>query len=98
GAEEIAALGARKVGLEEIFGAVDVVSLHAPDVPSTRGMITGAHFALMHDGSTCINTARPAPVDEDALRAELVSGRLSAVPVVHDDHAPHCPPWYARWE
>ena len=93
GAEEIAALGARKVGLEEIFRAGDVVSLHAPDVPSTRGMITGAHFALMQDGSTFINTARPALVDEDALRAELVSGRISAVLDVHDDLAPDDPLW-----
>ena len=93
GAEEIAALGARKVELEEIFRAGDVVSLHAPDVPSTRGMITGEHFALMRDGSTFINTARPALVDEDALRAELVSGRISAVLDVHDDLSPDDPLW-----
>ena len=70
GAEEIAALGARKVDLEELFRASDVVSLHAPDVPSTRGMITAEHFALMREGTTFLNTARPALVDEDALRAE----------------------------
>ena len=93
GAEEIAALGARKVDLEELFRASDVVSLHAPDVPSTRGMITAEHFALMREGTTFLNTARPALVDEDALRAELVSGRISAVLDVHDDLAPDDPLW-----
>lgn len=93
GAEEIAELGARKVDLEEIFRASDVVSLHAPDVPSTQGMITGEHFALMRKGSTFINTARPALVDEEALRAELVSGRISAVLDVHDGLAPEDPLW-----
>ena len=92
-ADEIAALGARKVELEEIFRASDVVSLHAPDVPSTRGMITREHFALMQDGSTFINTARPALVDEGALREELVSGRISAVLDVHDDLAADDPLW-----
>ena len=93
GVEEIAALGARKVDLEELFRASDVVSLHAPDVPSTRGMITAEHFALMREGTTFLNTARPALVDEDALRAELVSGRISAVLDVHDDLAPDDPLW-----
>ncbi|MGN7210574.1 hydroxyacid dehydrogenase [Brachybacterium paraconglomeratum] len=93
GAEEIAGLGARKVDLEQLFRASDVVSLHAPDVPSTRGMITGGHFALMRDGSTFLNTARPALVDEDALRIELVSGRISAVLDVHDGLAPDDPLW-----
>ena len=88
GPEEIAGLGARKVDLPELFSASDVVSRHAPDLPSTREMITARHFSLMRDGATFINTARPALVDEGALRAELVSGRISAVLDVHDDLSP----------
>lgn len=93
GADEIAELGARKVDLDELFRASDVVSLHAPDVPSTRGMITAAHFSLMREGSTFINTARPALVDEQALRAELVGGRISAVLDVHDQLPADDPLW-----
>ena len=93
GAEQIAALGARKVEPEELYSRADVVSLHAPDVPATQGMVTAELLALMRDGTTFLNTARPALVDIDALRAELVSGRLSAVLDVHDDLAPDDPLW-----
>lgn len=93
GTAEIAALGARKVELAELFAASDVVSLHAPDLPSTRKMIGAEHFALMRDGTTFINTARPALVEEDALRVELLSGRISAVLDVHDELSPDDPLW-----
>jgi phosphoglycerate dehydrogenase-like enzyme len=92
-AEEIAELGARKVELEEVFALSDVVSLHAPNVPSTRHMITADLFSRMADGTTFINTARPALVDEDAMRAELITGRISAVLDVHDSLGPDDPLW-----
>ncbi|MGP5008251.1 hydroxyacid dehydrogenase [Brachybacterium tyrofermentans] len=92
-AEQIAALGATKVEPEELYARSDVVSLHAPDVPSTHGMVSGELLALMRDGTTFINTARPALVDLDALRAELVADRLSAVLDVHDDLADDDPIW-----
>jgi phosphoglycerate dehydrogenase-like enzyme len=92
-AEQIAALGARKVELPELFSTSDVVSLHAPDVPSTKGLVSKELLGLMRDGSTFINTARPALVDEDALRKELVSGRISAVLDVHENLSPEDPLW-----
>lgn len=95
GAEQIAALGARKVEPEELYARSDVVSLHAPDVPSTRGMVTRELLALMRDGTTFINTARPALVDLDALRDEVVPGRLAAVLDVHDDLEDDDPLWDA---
>lgn len=91
--EEIRALGATPVSLPELFSISDVVSLHAPDVPATRGMIDGALLARMRDHTTFLNTARSALVDIDALRAELVTGRLSAVLDVHDDLAPDDALW-----
>ena len=95
-ADEIAALGAGKVEPEELYARADVVSLHAPDVPSTRGMVTRELLALMRDGTTFLNTARPALVDIDALRDEVLSGRLSAVLDVHDDLADDDPLWEAE--
>ncbi|WP_246958369.1 hydroxyacid dehydrogenase [Brachybacterium sp. Marseille-Q7125] len=92
-AEQITSLGAARVQPEELYARSDVVSLHAPDVPATRGMVSRELLALMRDGTTFINTARPALVDLDALRDELVSGRLSAVLDVHDDLAPDDPLW-----
>ena len=93
GADEIAQLGATKVELPELFSRSDVVSLHAPDVPSTRGIVSAQLLGLMPDGATFINTARPALVDVDALRTECVSGRIAAVLDVHDDLAPDDPLW-----
>src|SRR5699024_2445662 len=84
-AETIAALGATKVEPAELYARSDVVSLHAPDVPSTQGMVSRELLALMRDGTPFVNTARPALVDLGALRDEVVSGRLAAVLDVHDD-------------
>lgn len=72
-------LGVAHVGLDELVSRSDVVSVHAPDLPETRHMIDKARLARMRDGATLINTARAALVDQDALTAELVSGRLFAV-------------------
>jgi len=72
-------LGAHKTGLSELISQSDVVSLHAPLLPETRHMIGPRELALMRDGTTVINTARGAIIDQDALIAELTNGRLYAV-------------------
>lgn len=76
---EAARLGARSVALDELCETGDIVSVHAPELPGTRHLIDGRRLALMRDGSTLINTSRGSLVDQDALTAELVSGRLNAV-------------------
>jgi phosphoglycerate dehydrogenase-like enzyme len=73
------ALGARSVGLDELFAASDVVSIHAPELPETRHLVDARRLALMRDGVTLVNTARGSLVDHEALTAELVAGRLNAV-------------------
>ena len=65
-------------GLDDLMRESDVVSIHAPLTPETRGLISRERLALMRDGTTLVNTARGGLVDEDALVEELVSGRLSA--------------------
>ena len=66
------------VGLDELLASSDVVSLHVPLTEETRGLISPERLALMQDGATLVNAARGAVVDEEALVAELVSGRISA--------------------
>ena len=82
--EEATALGARKVDLDELCATSDVVSIHAPDLPSTQRMIGREELGRMRTGATLVNTARGALVDHDALRDELAGGRLYAVLDVTD--------------
>ena len=79
-----AALGVTRVELDELLATSDVVSLHAPALPETAGMIGAAELARMMDGATLINTARGSLVDHDALVAELRTGRITAVLDVTD--------------
>jgi phosphoglycerate dehydrogenase-like enzyme len=67
------------VELDELCARSHVVTLHAPALPSTRHMIDAARLALLRDGATLVNTARGVLVDTDALTAELLTGRISAV-------------------
>lgn len=65
--EQIHALGAKPASMEEIFSTADVVSLHAPELEETRGMIRDKHLAAMKSGATFINTARGSIVNEPEL-------------------------------
>ena len=76
--ERAAELGATKVELLDLARASDVLSLHAPSIPATKGMISAEVLAVLPDGATVINTARPSIIDQDALTAELIKGRLRA--------------------
>jgi len=70
---------AERVELAELLRGSSIVSVHAPLLPETRGLIGAAELALMPDGATLINTARAPIVDEAALAAELAARRLRAV-------------------
>ncbi len=66
------------VDLDTLLAAADVVSLHVPLLPSTRGLIGARELALMRPGAILVNTARGGVVDEAALVDALQSGRLRA--------------------
>lgn len=72
------ALGARKVSVEELVRVADVITLHAPLLESTRGMIGAKEFAAMKKSAILINTSRAELVDEDALVAALREGEIGA--------------------
>jgi glyoxylate reductase len=76
--------------LDDLLAESDVVTLHAPLTPETRGLIDARRLALLQDGASFVNTSRGEIVDEPALVAELVSGRLRAGLDVFE-HEPHVP-------
>lgn len=73
-------LNVELIGLEELFERSDVVSLHAPNLPETRNMITGDLLRKIRVGGSFINTARGAVVNEPEM-IEVLSERpdLTAV-------------------
>jgi D-3-phosphoglycerate dehydrogenase len=67
----------RLVDLGELLSSADILSIHAPLTPETRGMIDREALAKMKPGSYLVNTSRgPLVVLEDLLEA-LREGRLA---------------------
>ena len=77
--------------LDDLLAEADLVSIHAPLTPETEGMLDARRLALLRDGAVLVNTARGEIVDEAALVAELVSGRIAAGLDVFA-HEPEVPP------
>ncbi|GAB3921819.1 2-hydroxyacid dehydrogenase [Microlunatus endophyticus] len=84
GAVEVEALGATKIELEDLFATSDIVSLHAPLLPQTIGMINSDLLARIKDGATFISTARGKIVDHDALIGQARTGRFRVLLDVTD--------------
>jgi phosphoglycerate dehydrogenase-like enzyme len=76
-----AAMDARAVTLDELLATSDVVTLHVPLLPATKGLIGDRQLATMKPGAILINAARGGIVDEAALAAHLASGRLGGAAV-----------------
>ena len=70
--------------LPEMLPKADVVVLVVPITAETRGMVDAAFLARMKDGALLVNVARGPVVDQQALLAELESGRLRAALDVTD--------------
>jgi phosphoglycerate dehydrogenase-like enzyme len=65
------------VPFDELLATCDIVSLHVPLAPSTRGLIGARELARMKPDAVLINTSRGPVVDQAALLAALSEGRLA---------------------
>ena len=64
--------------LRGLMEEADVITLHIPLMAATTGFIDAEKLSWMKDGAALVNTARGPVVDEDALYAEIESGRIRA--------------------
>ena len=80
--------------LEELLRTADVVSIHSPLTPRTRGLIGARELALMKPSAILINVARGGIVDEQALADALDAGQLAGAALdvfVHEPMEPGNP-------
>ena len=67
--------------LDALLREADVVTLHVPDSPQTRGLIGARELAAMKPGAVLLNASRGTVVDLDALASSLRSGHLRGAAV-----------------
>jgi phosphoglycerate dehydrogenase-like enzyme len=82
-------LDADCLSLNELLGAAEVVTLHVPLVPATRGLIRDRELQKMKPGAILIQASRGGIVDEAALAQALTSGHLGGAAIdVYDTEPP----------
>ena len=86
----VAAWGAEQVADPvELAGQVDVLSVHAPLTPQTRGLISRDVIRALKPGAILVNTSRGPLVDEGALVEALEDGHLGGAGIdVYDPQPP----------
>ncbi|SDK63151.1 phosphoglycerate dehydrogenase [Microbulbifer yueqingensis] len=67
--------------LDELLAQADVVTLHVPELPSTRMMIGAEQLERMKPGAILLNASRGTVVDIDALAEVLKSGHLAGAAI-----------------
>ncbi len=71
----------RLMTLDELLAESDYVTLHVPETPQTRGMISSREVGLMKKGACLLNASRGTVVDIEALAAGLKSGHLGGAAI-----------------
>ena len=72
-------MGVRYVGVHELFGACDIVTLHCPLTPATHHLVNAAMLPRLRHGMMLINTSRGAVVDTRAVLRGLKDGTIGAL-------------------
>ena len=72
------ATGAARVEWTRLLGASDILSLHVPSTPETKGIVNSDTLRRMKPGAILVNTARGDLIREEALAIALEEGRLGS--------------------
>ncbi|MFD1771134.1 2-hydroxyacid dehydrogenase [Sphingobacterium suaedae] len=76
--DELKDRGVTYVGLDELYGESDIVSLHCPLTPENKHLISSDSLGKMKDGVTLVNTSRGGLIDTlaviDALKSRKIAG------------------------
>lgn len=67
----------RAASMEEVFKRADILTVHVPALPATRGLVSTQRLALMKHSAVILNFARPEIVDEAAIVSALDQGYLA---------------------
>jgi len=90
---EAKSLGASpRASVEEVLEGSDIVTLHMPSSPETRGLIDAERLARMRQHAFLVNTARGDVIDEGALVAALRSGTIAGAALDVYPNEPHVSP------
>ena len=97
--DDIAAAGSRPATLEDLLERSDAISVHAPLIPETRGLIGANELSRLPRGALVVNASRAGLVDTDALLRALDEGHVAGAaldvlevePPTTDDAAPVAP-------
>jgi len=82
--------GVEYVGFEELLEASDILTIHVPLLPSTRGIIGERELELMKPTAVIVNTSRGPVIDEAALIEALKTGKVggAALDVFEEEPTP----------
>ena len=89
--------GVTMMDLDALLAASDAISVHAPLLPATRGLIGAAALARLPEGALLVDTSRGGVVDHDAVVAALRSGHLAGAALDVFPDEPLTPALAARY-
>lgn len=94
--DQAQAAGVTLTDLDSLLSESDVVSLHAPVTPETRGLVNARRVGLLQGGSVFINTARSELTDQTALFARAIRGEIQLYTDVTTPEP--LPPTHEAWQ
>ncbi len=75
--DQVSQMGIRLASLEEIYRESDIITVHTPLTPKTKGMVTSKEIAMMKDGVYLINCARGGIYVEEDILDSLNNGKIA---------------------